>query len=70
MEATVSIKRENKINGRGVWHYEIDSPLGMINVVDYEQADKTIKRFLFDGQEDEAGKKFRVVSTKMLNGKI
>lgn len=70
METTVCTKKENRINGRGVWHYVIDSSLGKINVVDYEQADMSIKRFLFNGQEEEAGKKFKAISTKMLNGKL
>ena len=34
--AKLYTQNESKINGRGVWHYLIDAPIGQIHVVEYE----------------------------------
>ena len=34
--AKIYTQNESKINGRGVWHYLIDTPIGQIHVIGYE----------------------------------
>lgn len=70
MEARVFTQHTSTINGRSVWHYLIDTPLGNINVVQYEQASKEIKTFLFEEGYDEAEAKYGKLCKGILNGKI
>ena len=61
MEAKISEKRHSVINGRNVWHYLIETPIGNIHVVEYEQPGKEIKRFLIDENNEVAEKKYRAI---------
>ena len=63
-------QQHSTINGRGVWHYLIDTALGHIHVVEYEQLDRTLKRYIFDGDNERAEVRYRTVSKLMLCGKI
>lgn len=63
-------QNSSTINGRGVWHYLISTPIGQINVVQYEQKDKTIKSFLFEGHYDKAEAKYESLCKGILTGKI
>lgn len=58
------------INGRGVWHYLLDTSLGQFNVVEYEQKDMSLKRFLMDASYSKAEKKFDQISIQMVKGVI
>ena len=70
MEAKVYTQAYSTINGRSVWHYLIDTHLGHIHVVEYEQETMEIKRFLFDGDNDAAEKKYKAILRKLLKGVI
>ena len=63
-------QQRSTINGRGVWHYLIDTALGHIHVVEYEQLDRTLKRYIIDGDNERAEVRYRTVSKLMLCGKI
>ena len=63
-------QKHNTINGRQIWLYLIDSPIGYIFIVDYEQPTKEIKRFLFDGDLDKAERKFNSICKCILNGML
>ena len=58
-EAKLFTQSHADINGHGVWHYLIDTPIGQINVVEYEGIGQEIKRFLFDGNHDKAERKYK-----------
>ena len=60
----------NTINGRGIWMYLLDSPIGYIFVVEYEQLSKELKRFIFDGDHDKAERKFNSNCKGILNGTL
>lgn len=60
----------NTINGRGVWLYLLDSPIGYIFVVDYETPAKELKRFIWDGNRDKAERKFKSLCKGILNGTL
>lgn len=70
MEAKVYTQAHSTINGRGVWHYLIDTPIGYIHIVEYEQKTMELKRFLFDGDNDAAERKYNTTIRKMLKGEI
>lgn len=63
-------QNRSRINGRAIWHYLIDTNIGQINIVDYEQRDMSIKRFIFDGKYDTAEAKYNKICKDMINGKI
>lgn len=67
MEATVYTQEHAEINGRNVWFYLINSPIGNIAVVDYEQSGLEIKRKLFDGDYDKAMRYYKSTCRKLLN---
>ena len=43
--AKLYTQNESKINGRGVWLYLIDTPIGQIHVVEYENPQMELTRF-------------------------
>lgn len=63
-------QQHNTINGRGIWLYLIDVPIGYIFVVDYESRSKEITRCLIDGDLDKAERKFASICKGILNGKL
>ena len=63
-------QQHNIINGRGIWHYLIDTPIGQIHVVQYEAPSMEITRFIIDGNNDKAERKFANICKGILNGKL
>lgn len=63
-------QQSSTINGRNVWHYLLDTPLGYIFVVEYEQPSKEIKRYIFDGDNDKATRKYSSLVKAIASGKI
>ena len=61
---------ESKVNGRGVWHYMIATPIGNFNIVEYEQVSKELKRFMFDGWYEKAEKKYQSIILGIAKGTI
>jgi len=61
----LTTKMESEINGHGVWYYVIESPIGQIDIVEYEAEGQEIKRFLFD-RIDSAEKKYYAICKKVL----
>ena len=63
-------QNHSKINGRGVWHYLLDTSIGQINLVEYEQRDLTLKRYIIDGDYEKAEKKYDQLCIQMIKGNI
>jgi hypothetical protein len=72
MEHNAKLYTQNgsKINGRGVWHYLIDTPIGQIHVVEYENPRKELIRFLIDSDLGKATLKYNTICKKILAGKL
>jgi hypothetical protein len=64
---------ENRINGRGAWHYLISTPIGDFHIVEYEKYEKPIekdlKRYMFDSN-DAAVRKLHSILRGMVSGTI
>lgn len=58
------------INNRKIWLFLINSSIGNIAIVDYEQHDLEIKRKVFTENYDSAENYFETVCKKILSGKI
>lgn len=63
-------QQHNTINGRNIWHYLIDTPIGHIHVVQYEAPSEEIIRFIIDEDNDKAERKFASICKGILNGKL
>lgn len=68
--AEIYQQNHSTINGRNIWHYLIHTSIGQINVVEYEQKDLTLKRYIIDGYYSKAEKKFDQLSLQMVKGNI
>ncbi len=68
--AKLYTQNETKINERGVWHYLIDAPIGQIHVVEYENPQKELIRFLIDNNLEKATLKYNSICKKILAGKL
>jgi hypothetical protein len=68
--AKLYTQNESKINGRGVWHYLIDTPIGQIHVVEYENPQKELIRFLIDSNLEKATAKYNAICKNIIAGKI
>lgn len=63
-------QQHSRINGRGVWHYLIDTAIGHIHVVEYEQPSMELKRFIIDADNDKAERKYTAICKRILNGNL
>lgn len=63
-------QQHNTINGRNIWHYLIDTPIGHIHVVQYEAPSMEITRFIIDADNVKAERKFASICKGILNGKL
>lgn len=63
-------QQHNTINGRSVWHYLLDTPIGHIHVVQYEALSEEIIRFIIDDDNDKAERKFASICKSILRGKL
>ena len=70
MEATVYTQDTMQYNGRHVWFYLVNSPIGNIGVVDYEMKNMETARRLFDGNYEKAENYYKYTCKKMIDGKI
>ena len=68
--AKLYTQNESKINGRGVWHYLIDTPIGQIHVVEYENTQMELTRFLIDSNLEKATAKYNAICKNIVAGKI
>jgi hypothetical protein len=68
--AKLYTQNESQINGRGVWHYLIDTPIGQIHIVEYENPQKELIRFLIDNNLKKATLKYNNICKKILAGKL
>lgn len=69
-EAKCNLLAESRINGRNVWLYEIESPIGNIYVVDWEKETKEIVRVLFDEKKHLAEKLYTLNIQKIADGRL
>ena len=67
-ECRIYEQQHSTINGFGVWHYLIDTPIGQFHVVEYEKPDKELKRIIIDGNNDLAERKYNSICRGILNG--
>ena len=64
---------ESKVNGRSVWRYLCATPIGNINIVEYEQGGQhmgEIIRFLFDENLEAAERKYAQIVKGIVSGKL
>ncbi len=70
METGFFTQNESRVNGRGVWHYMITTPIGNFNIVEYEQPGKDLKRFMFDERYEKAERKYSQIVRGIASGKL
>lgn len=68
--AHLYLQRKNTINGRDIYFYLIQTAIGNICAVEYENTYKELKRKLFDEHYEQAETYFDNVCRKILNGKL
>ena len=68
--AHLYLQRKNTINGMDIYFYLIQTAIGNICAVEYEEPTKELKRKLFDEHYADAEKYFEKVCKKILNGKL
>ena len=66
MEAKVYCIKHSEIEGRGVWHYMIDSPVGQVHLIQYEKADKELVTEMAYNNSDKASRTFKRICMKIL----
>ena len=67
--AGLYLQRSSEIDGRKAWFYLISSSIGNIAVVEYEQTDKSIKRYMFDDDYDKAEYRYEHIVMDMMKGR-
>ena len=63
-------QQHSTINGYGIWHYMIDSPIGNIHIVEWESVGHELKRVIIDENNEKAEKKYNSILKKMIDGKF
>ena len=63
------LQNHAEINGRGIYHYLMQTTIGNFNVVEYETPSKEIKRFTFDEGYEAAERKFKACCAWVMKGK-
>lgn len=63
-------QNHSTINGRQIFHYMIDTSIGQLNIIEYEQNDLTLKRYIIDGNYEKAEKKYDQLCIQMIKGNI
>lgn len=69
MDARMYLQNTATINGRKVEHYLVDTEVGQINIIQYEQVGYEIVTELVFNNYDKAEKKFANICKQILNGK-
>ena len=60
--------RNNQIDGRNVWLWLCETPIGDINVVQYEEKEQYITTFTYYNDASKAEKKFKQICKKIVEG--
>ena len=63
-------QQHNTINGRNIWHYLLDTPIGHSHMVQYEERSMEITRFIIDADNAKAERKFASICKGILSGKL
>ena len=63
------LQNHAEINGRGIYHYLMQTTIGNFNVVEYETPSKELKRFMFDEDYEAAERKFKSCCAWVMKGK-
>lgn len=58
------------LNGRNIWHYMVDTPIGEIHAVQYEAPDLELHTTLIYISNQKAEKLFKKLCKDMIAGKI
>lgn len=69
METVMYTQNTAKINGREINHYLMDTPIGQINIIQYEKPSLEIETELIYNNYEKAEKRFSTICKQMLNGK-
>lgn len=72
MEAKLYTQHLATINGRNIGHYLVDTPIGQINVIQYEKPKPyypELETVLIYGEYDKAERKFGSLCKQMADGK-
>lgn len=60
----------SQINGRNVWFYLVATPIGDIQIVQYEEKEQYITTFLFYNDYEKAEKKYQSICSRIVSGKL
>ncbi len=63
-------QEHSDINGRNVWRHLVATPIGNINIVQYEKVSKEIITFLYDENLEAAEKKYKSIIKAIIGGKL
>lgn len=63
-------QEQSNINGRNVWRHLVVTPIGNINIVQYEEKGKEIQTFLYEERLNIAEKKYKSIVKGILNGTL
>lgn len=70
-EANITCVASCEIDGRGVWKYLIQSPIGDIHIIQYEEhPDPALVTKVFYYEDAKAEKYYKTICRKMVNGTI
>ena len=69
MEAKMYTQNIATIHGRNIGHYLVDTPIGQINVIQYEKPSMELETALIYGDYEKAEKKFERICNDILKGR-
>jgi len=67
--ANLYLQNHAEINGRKVFHYLIQTAIGNISIVEYEEPSKQLKRFMYGEDYEAAERKFKACCKWVMMGK-
>ena len=70
MFAAIYRQNHSTINGRQIFHYLINTSIGQFNIIEYEQRDLALKRYIIDGDYEKSEKKYDQLCIQMIKGNI
>jgi hypothetical protein len=63
-------QEQSNVNGRNVWRYLVVTPIGNINIVQYEKKGKELETFLYEERLGVAERKYKTIIRGILNGSL
>lgn len=63
-------KKHSTIEGRSIWLYHLEAPIGDIYIVEFEDEEKCLNRSIIDGDPAAADKKYLGILKNMATGKM